>query len=167
MSRPSLLVAGLSLLVACAPQQPPAVLLQGSRSEISALAGEWTGSYSSVDSRRDGSILFSIRAGADTAHGDVMMISERTGQRLIAEDAGTRAHLSHAPSAEYLRITFVHVLDGVVEGALEPYVAPDCHCVVTTVFRGTVRDREIAGEYVSRGDAGLRQVGTWQVRRSR
>ena len=167
MSRRALCVAALPLLLACAPPPPSPVALQGSRSEISALAGEWTGTFASADSRRVGNILFTIRPGADTAYGDVVMMSERTGQQVVAEDAGTRQHLGHAPSAEYLRITFVHVSDGVVEGALEPYVAPDCHCVVNTVFRGTVRGAAIEGEYVTRGDARLRQVGTWRVQRRR
>lgn len=152
------------VLWACAATPAP-VLLQGSRAEIASLAGDWEGSYGSVESRRDGSITFRVRAGSDTAFGDVMMIPDASGLRIMAEDAQTRAHAAHVSAPDFLRITFVHVSDGVVEGALEPYIAPDCKCVVRTVFRGTIRGDRIAGEYVTRGDAGLRQTGTWSVRR--
>lgn len=162
--RTTLAAALLPLLWGCAAQPTP-VLLQGSRSEIAALAGDWEGTYGSADSHRDGSITFHVRAGSDTALGDVMMIPDASGVRFMAEDAQTRAHAAHARSPEFLHITFVHVSDGVVEGALEPYVAPDCKCVVNTVFRGTVRGNEITGEYVTRGEAGLRQMGTWRVKR--
>lgn len=152
------------ILWSCAANPAP-VIMQGSRTEIASLAGDWDGSYGSVESRRDGSITFKVRAGSDTAFGDVMMIPDASGVRIMAEDAQTRAHEAHASAPEFLRITFVHVSDGVVEGALEPYVAPDCRCVVRTVFRGTIRGDGIAGEYVTRGDGGLRQTGTWSVRR--
>lgn len=59
----------------------------------------------------------------------------------------------------------MHVSDGVVEGALEPYVAPDCRCVVTTRFHGTVLGAGIVGDYVTEAGQGLRQRGTWRVRR--
>lgn len=157
-----LLIAGAT--AGCAANPTP-VVLQGSRSEITALAGAWTGSYGSADSHRDGSITFVVRAGSDTAFGDVIMIPDASGQRIVAEDAQSRAHLAHARSPEFLRITFVHVSDGVVEGAIEPYVAPDCRCVVRTIFHGRVAGDEIAGEYVTDGGQGLRQRGTWTVRR--
>ena len=52
-----------------------------------------------------------------------------------------------------------------MEGSLEPYVAPDCNCVVTTVFRGTVAGNQIQGDFVTRGESGLRQEGRWSVTR--
>lgn len=150
----------------CATVRSP-VLLQGTRSDIAALAGTWEGTYGSTESRRDGAITFVIRAGSDTAFGDVIMIPDASGVRIMAEDAQTRAHLAHAMAPEYLRITFVRVSDGAVEGAIEPYVAPDCHCLVRTVFRGAIDGNVVSGTYLTRGDAGLRQTGVWRMHRQR
>jgi hypothetical protein len=71
----------------------------------------------------------------------------------------------HVSQPEFLEITFVRVTGGLVEGALEPYVAPDCHCAVSTVFHGTRNGNVISGDYVTRGEMGLRQTGTWHVER--
>ena len=164
-ARSAFAAAALAPLLWSCASNPAPVILQGSRAEIATLTGDWEGSYGSVESRRDGSITFRVRAGSDTAFGDVMMIPDASGIRIMAEDAQTRAHAAHASAPEFLRITFVHVSDGVVEGSLEPYIAPDCKCTVRTVFRGTIRGDAIAGEYVTRGEGGLRQNGTWTVRR--
>ncbi|MFN2566944.1 MAG: hypothetical protein ABR499_18250 [Gemmatimonadaceae bacterium] len=87
-----------------------------------------------------------------------------TGQRPIAaHDPGE--HLAHARSAEVLRVAFVRVAAGQVSGMLEPYVAPDCQCQVTTSFTGTVQGDVIEGTFVTRGAAGLEQSGRWRVSR--
>ncbi len=153
---------------ACRYQQAP-VQLQGAPAEIATMAGEWRGEFSSVESGRSGSIMFTVRAAGDSAFGDVLMtLAMQGGQPLIAADANTAQHLMHATSAELLRITFVHVARGEVEGRLEPYVAPDCKCVVTTTFRGTVlaNGEVINGTYVTSGAQGLHQEGRWTVRRT-
>lgn len=154
----------VGLLTAC-HYQPTPVPLHGSRSEVAALAGTWEGDYSSADSRRGGSITFAIRAGADTAFGDVAMVATGGGP-LVAADASMRSHAQHVRSVELLRVTFVEISDGLVEGELEPYMAPDCSCVVTTVFRGAVTGDRIEGTYVTRGPLGLRQEGRWSMRRT-
>jgi len=155
--------AMIGVLAAC-HYQPTPVPLRGSRSDVAGLAGTWEGDYSSVDSRRGGSITFTIRPGTDTAFGDVAMITAM-GDPLLAADASTRAHAQHVRAPELLRVTFVQVSDGELEGELEPYVAPDCRCVVTTVFRGAVTGDRIEGTYVTRGADGLRQEGRWSMRR--
>jgi hypothetical protein len=164
LPRARVVVVLAGLLAACR-YQPTPVPLHGSVSDVAALAGAWEGDYSSADSRRGGSITFSIRPGVDTAFGDVAMVST-TGRPLIAADASTRSHAQHVRAVELLRVTFVEVSDGLVEGELEPYVAPDCSCVVTTVFRGAVTGDRIEGTYVTRGAQGLRQEGRWSMRRT-
>jgi hypothetical protein len=91
-----------------------------------------------------------------------------TGQGpLLPADAASGIHQTHARAADVLQITFVRVGTGTVEGMLEPYVAPDCKCVVTTVFRGTIKGNAIDGEFTTRGPQGLEQRGTWRVERER
>jgi hypothetical protein len=157
-------LAMLGTLPACR-YQPSPLLLQGTPPEIAALAGEWNGEYSGVQSGRDGSITLRITAGRDTALGDVVMVGN-SGQQLVAAH-GPREHLAHARSADVLRITFVRVAEGRVSGALEPYTAPDCQCVVTTTFAGAVRGDVVDGTFVTRGAGGLEQTGRWRVTRRR
>jgi hypothetical protein len=151
-------------VVACR-YQPPPVLLHGTPPEIAALAGDWSGEYSGAQSGRTGSISLRITAGRDTALGDVTMVGS-TGQNLVAaHDA--RSHLAHARSADVLRVTFVRVAEGRVSGALEPYTAPDCQCVVTTTFSGAIDGDAIEGTFVTRAATGLEQTGRWRVTRRR
>lgn len=165
MRTPNLVLAATlaSALVSCR-YQPTPVPLQGAPGDIAALAGHWDGEYSSGESHRAGAISFTIRPGSDTAFGDVSMIPEM-GQAFIAADAASQAHLSHASAPEVLRVTFVRISGGVLEGALEPYIAPDCRCVVTTVFRGAIQGNVIQGRFETRGEQGLRQEGRWRMQR--
>lgn len=84
---------------------------------------------------------------------------------LIAADAATRVHQLHARAPELLRVSFVRVLGGTVEGVLEPYILPECNCPATTVFQGLVRGDSIVGDYVTRAEFGIRVNGTWRARR--
>jgi len=157
------IIAASVLLLACR-YHPTPVQLQGATSDIAAIAGTWAGEYSGTQSQRSGSISFTVKAGTDSAFGDILMMPAG-GQQFIAVDANTAAHALHSPQPELLQITFVRVSGGYVEGALEPYVAPDCHCAVTTVFHGALNGNVISGDFVTRGELGLRQVGTWRVER--
>lgn len=153
-------------MLGCGRYQPTPVPVQGVQADIAALAGDWEGSYSSLDSRRDGTITFTITAGADSAFGDVLMVPHAGGQ-VLASDASSPQHLAHARSPELLRVTFVRIAGGRVQGALEPYVAPDCQCVVTTMFQGAATSDRIEGTYITTGRDGLRQEGRWSMRRAR
>ena len=154
---------GSTALAGCR-YHPTPVQLQGAPSDIAAIAGTWAGEYSGTQSQRTGSISFTVKAGSDSAFGDILMMPAG-GQQLIAVDANTTAHALHAAQPELLQITFVRVSGGYVEGALEPYIASDCRCAVTTVFHGSLNGNVISGDFVTRGELGLRQVGTWRVER--
>jgi hypothetical protein len=159
-------IAAVALTLVACRYQPTPVTLQGGDSELAAMAGDWVGEYSSAQSGRSGSITFSVQAGKDTAYGDVMM-APQVNQMLRAADHGTAEHARHVSSPNLLRVTFVRVRAGSVEGSLEPYVAPDCNCTVSTVFRGTLQGSQIAGDYTTRGAGGLTQTGQWKVQRKR
>jgi hypothetical protein len=158
----TLLTAG-ALLAACR-YTPTHVPLVGAPADIAKMAGTWEGDYSSDASGRAGVIVFEITAGVDTAHGEVLM-TPQYGPPLRAADAGTRMHAEHVRSAELLTVRFVRIDGGLIRGELEPYIAPDCMCPVTTVFRGTMAGDRIEGTYVTRGPQGLMQEGRWAVKR--
>ena len=157
----SLFLSG-ALIAACAYAGTP-VPLRGSATDISRLAGRWDGEFWSDESGRRGTLLFTIRAGTDTALGDVVLNSGMT-EPVIAADARDPQHLRHSRAPEVLRVTFVAVRGEMLRGEIEPYVAPDCKCVVVTEFLGTIAGDTVLGSYDTRGP-GVRQVGRWSMRR--
>jgi hypothetical protein len=155
--------AALLILSGCA-YNPSPVLLEGSASAIAAMGGTWEGTYVGRQSQRSGTIYLTVRQGKDTAFGDVLMES-RMDQPIVAWDVASGEHARHARAPQVLLIEFVAIQEDIVEGVMEPYVAPDCQCTVNTVFRGVRLGEEIEGEFVTRGPYGLYQTGTWKVRR--
>jgi hypothetical protein len=151
--------------MACGRYHPAPVVLQGEAGDIQALAGSWTGDYSSNESGRSGSISFTVRASGDSAFGDVVMVSS-AGEAIVPADIASGMHQMHAPSAAVLEIRFVNASGGEVQGALEPYVAPDCQCVVRTVFHGVVKGDRVDGIYTTIAPNGMKQEGKWSVRRT-
>lgn len=156
------LLAGAAL-AACTYAGTP-VPLRGSAADVATLAGRWDGEFSSDESGRGGTLLFTIRQGTDTAFGDVVMHSGITDP-VVAADARDPQHLRHSRAPEVLRVTFVAVQHDMVRGQIEPYIAPDCKCVVVTEFLGTIAGDSVVGRYDTRG-AGVRQEGRWSIRRS-
>lgn len=140
--------------------------VSGSRPEVSRLVGEWQGDYSSVESGRRGLIAFRLRAGADTAEGDVMMQS-----RLESEPSAPNATAIPwdvvRTTQQPLSIRFVFVSNTEVSGVLDPYRDPDCGCTLTTTFRGTINGDVIEGTFHSEGSGmgHLPQNGQWRVKR--
>ena len=159
------LLASAALTLAACRYTPTPVVLQATPADIQSLAGDWDGTYQGRESERTGTITFTIHAGSDTAHGDVLMEAPMR-QQFIAADVASGEHRLHSRAPEVLRITWVGLHGGFVEGALEAYIAPDCQCTVKTVFQGSVvaDGNEIRGEFVTTGTS-LRQQGTWVVRR--
>ena len=153
-----------TLLLACAANPDP-VPLQGARSELDALAGQWSGEYTGGSSG-GGSIALTITAGADTAHGDVLMTPTASGRPVTAAE-DPNEHVRHARSSEVLRIAFVRIGGGEVQGRLEPFTSPDCNCRVSAVFRGRVdveADR-ISGTFRTTDPNGYARDGEWSVRK--
>ena len=156
----------LLAMTACT-YRPTPVVLHASPGDVISLAGTWEGTYQGRESERNGTITFTIEAGRDTAFGDVLMEAGPL-QQFIAADARTGEHRLHARAPEVLRITWVGLHRGYVEGALEPYIAPDCQCTVKTVFSGYLDDDGdlIKGDFATTGPS-VRQTGTWTVIRKR
>jgi hypothetical protein len=144
--------------------RPEPIPIQGEQSELARLAGTWVGEYSGTISGRTGSITFTLKAGTDSAFGDVLMMPAGSLNSLIPADTPID-HRSHARSPQVLRVSFVSVAKGRVFGSLEPYIAPDCECTVRTTFDGAIDADAIEGIFVTRAPGGFEQTGRWRVLR--
>jgi hypothetical protein len=157
------LTAFTLLFAACATNQP-SVPLVGRSADVAALAGEWTGEYSSVESGRSGSISFTLRAAADSAFGDVVMIPVGWG-RPLAPWRGETPTPAQRPTTEVLTINFVRVEQGRVNGTLAPYADPQTGARLLTTFTGQLSGNTISGTYTTRLPSGAAQTGRWSVQR--
>lgn len=152
----ALLLAGL---VACGVVQDP-VPIAG---ETGELAGEWEGQYWGTQSGRTGSIFFRLDPGADTARGDVVMYPIGTNVVNAPWDPAAPPEATR-PRAEVLPITFVWARGGEVWGRLNPYRDPDCGCLLTTTFRGTLVGDTLRGTFSSwHEEMARRTEGEWRV----
>jgi hypothetical protein len=113
-------------------------------------------------SGRTGSITFTLKAGTDSAFGDVLMMPAGGLNPLRPAD-NPIDHRAHTSSPQALRVSFVSVANGRVSGALEPYIAPDCECTVRTTFEGAIGADAIEGTFVTRPPVGPEQTGRWRV----
>lgn len=159
-------IAAVVVLGACAGAATP-VPIAGTATDLQALAGEWSGEYWSAETGRSGSIVFRLRAGTDSASGDVIMSPAR-GPRGAPQEPNA-APAGQAPAApQVLAISFVRVEGGRVSGRLGRYQDPVCGCDLFTVFEGALKGDTLEGTYTSR-HAGTQQVqsGQWLVRRQR
>ena len=153
----------VALVVGCstAPQMP--VRLQGDPTSIAHLAGNWAGEYWGAAGSRGGSLSFSLRSGTDSLYGDVTMIDPR-GQTIRSADP-MDVHAQHVRSPQQLRIDFVAVSNDSLRGVLEPYIAPDCECTVSTTFSGEVKDGRITGTFQTRSAGRVLAEGAWEMKR--
>jgi hypothetical protein len=162
--RRAFLLLGASLL-ACngAPSQPVPVV--GSPTDVAAMAGEWAGFYQSDDGGRGGSIDFHLKAGSDTARGDILMVPREWGQPLEAYDRPA-TDPANAPSPRTLTIRFVGIRGDSVSGRLDPYRDPSCGCRVLSTFAGHLKGNSLKGRYESLHEESGRVItGKWEAKR--
>jgi hypothetical protein len=164
------LAAALAAVVGswgCA-SRPAAVPVLGDPSDLRALAGEWEGEYSSQETGRSGSIVFTLRAGRDSAAGDVVMTPATPPTPAVRSEGNVALPSGASAAAQVLTITFVRAAGDSVSGALAPYTSPDCACSLTTTFVGRVRGDAIEGTFTTRGEGVPGpQPGRWKVTRKR
>ena len=153
----------VALVVGCSSTPQVPVRLQGDPTSISRLAGNWSGEYWGAAGGRGGSLSFSLRSGTDSLYGDVTMIDPR-GQTIRSADP-MDVHAQHVRSPQQLRIDFVAVRADSVRGMLEPYIAPDCECSVSTTFFGRVAGDRIAGTFQTRAAGRVQAEGSWEMKR--
>jgi hypothetical protein len=148
------------LLAACAAPPGTPVPVRG---DAEMLAGHWSGEYTSNETGRSGSILFTLKVGSDTATGDVLMIPNWPGPYSISQYIPPEDYVS--PTPEPLRIQLVRVFGHQVAGQLTPYKDPDCGCVVTTIFSGRLEGNKLEGVFHSYHPDGRTTTGEWRVQR--
>lgn len=145
--------------IGCASTGPRHIPVMGAPGDVSQLAGEWDGDYSSMMSQRYGTIYFSLRAASDTAVGQIMMIPR-------ANPNPTTGAPSTAGPSQSLTIRFVHTIGDSVTGVLDPYTDPSCACTVQTTFNGRAHGEDISGTYRTQRPGGGQAVeGQWSVHR--
>jgi hypothetical protein len=137
----------------------------GAPEDVAALAGEWDGSYEADDGSRSGSIDFHLRAGRDTAMGDVLMVPTDWGKPLEAYERPAGAVADGTPPRS-LTIRFVRVQGDEVSGRLDPYRDPVCGCRLLTTFRGRLTGNTLRGRYETyHQESGRTVTGRWQAER--
>lgn len=157
--------AALLTLLGChsAPSLP--VPVSGQPEAIQALVGSWEGTYESDNGIGSGSIEFVLRAGTDTAYGDVLM-RPRGYEQAVTPEERPSGQLPQVSSTRLLTIRFVQVSGGEVSGELDRYRDPFCGCLLRTVFQGRVVGDTLRGRYRSYHEQGEPPTGgTWQVAR--
>jgi len=165
LNRCSALWSILVLLVACAPNPVPVI---GAATDVAALTGEWVGTYTSGESGREGNIVFKLEAGADTAHGDVMMIPLDPDEPYRPVIDEFNPAMARELRGYLLRISWVGIENNRIEGTLSPYRDPECGCELETVFTGILRGDEIEGTYQSLHlGSGVVQTGFWSATRKK
>lgn len=155
------LVAGASCHV---PPRTGPVPVEGTRGDLSALAGTWTGRYWSEISGRRGTVRFRLRTGADTAYGEVEMTFS-PALHVYGDDERADPGLRREPCTA-IDIAVVRIEQRKIRGILAPYWDPDCDCRARTIFEGELVDDHIAGIFTSRRDAdSIPVTGSWFANR--
>lgn len=165
-SRSMVFLAAIAALVVSCAYNPPAAPIGGDPESIGFLAGEWSGTYDSEDIGRSGDIYFRLRAGADTAQGEVLMASRpaRYPDPVSMEEPGPE----DAPrSPPVITIRFVRTGGPWVYGELDEYPDPQTGIMLSTTFTGRIEGDRIEGQFRT-GPAGSAVTGTgsWSVRRT-
>jgi len=137
------------------------------RGDVAQLEGQWIGEYFSVESGRQGSIVFTLRANHDTAFGDVIMIPAEMVARPFEMGAdSTSRPPRHQP--EMLAIHFVEITGNQLIGDLKAYRDPACGCELATTFIGKLSGNRIEGTFLSyHVQDQMTLTGTWSATRTR
>ena len=140
------------------------VPVEGSRAALDSLSGDWEGTYRASGASRHGIIRFSLRPGADTAHGEVEITFAPT-LRLYGDPPDEA--LPRAPCL-VLDIALIRMDAGTVRGTVAPYWDPDCGCQTSAVFEGRLSGADkVEGTFTSRraSDGPVVLSGRWVAER--
>lgn len=150
----------LLIATACNYQGTPVPVVGNTR----LLEGEWDGTYSSEQTGRTGSILFHLKAGTDSAYGDVIMIPRSPELARPPNQPESTNLFQKRPRV--LKISFVQCEGGEVTGRLDPYEDPDTGERLYTTFEGRLKGKRFQGNFVTFYSAsGHRVTGEWRVER--
>lgn len=134
------------------------------RGDLQLLAGEWEGTYSSWQTGRTGGITFQLKAGTDSAYGDVVMVPRNPELGRPPNQPEAAALYQKRPRA--IQISFIACEAGSVTGQLEPYEDPDTGERLYTTFEGRLQGKRFLGSFVTFYSAsGYRVTGEWRAER--
>lgn len=155
-------LAALLIVWNCGCGRVPPIVLDGPPADVERLVGVWEGRYTGARHQRSGTITFTLIAGEDHAHGDVLMIPEGSERAYSRYPERGREPLEQI--SQLLTIRFVRTSGAAVSGMLEPYWDPDADCTAYTAFRGYVGKDVMQGTFTSRCANGLDPaMGRWKV----
>lgn len=150
-------------LVSCGPRQAPETPIYASPADLTLLAGDWKGEYSSREGRR-GYVGFRLEPGENRARGEVVIYPEVVASR--DGDGTYEERTSRLPDPTYVPVEFVWTERGHVQGRLEPYRDPELGITLDTGFRGRWRGELIEGDFESRDGGRVVRTGWWRVVRT-
>jgi hypothetical protein len=160
-----LAIAAVALpLTGCGSQ--PGIRVVANPSDLALLSGRWDGEFTGDESKRSGSITFSLTSGKDTAYGDVIMTPRGSAEPLLPAEPPERT-IELRSHEEVLAIRFVRIEGGDISGDLTPYRDPATDNIITTTFRGRLSGDSMEGTYIATVlQSGERRTGHWKVTRS-
>ena len=136
--------------------------MTGTVADLSALAGEWNGTYEARESARRGTMWLKLAGGANQANGEARMIPR--GQ---SDSYGPDNPAKSPPRqpTQFLSISFIRVSSHDIDGRLDQYWDPNCQCFANTVFRGRLYGDELKGTFETRLANGAVASGRWRATR--
>ncbi len=159
------MVLGALLVSGCGGAAPPSVAVTGSPVDRAALAGVWDGEYSSAATGRSGIIVFEFNSEGDELAGEVIMVPQDRMPRSFLLGPDVEVLEQYSSFSEILQIERVHVEGGKLTGRLLPYEDPNCQCVVSTDFEGTIDGDTITGTFTVKAASGSVRRGRWRISR--
>jgi len=160
-----MLFAG-TLVISCGPRQAPETPVYASPIDLTLLAGEWKGEYSSREGRR-GYIGFQLEPGNNTARGEVVIYPEVETRRGIGGGDLYQERVSQRlPDPLAVAVDFLWTERGQVQGMLESYRDPELDIALNSTFRGAWRGDLIEGDFESKDGDRIVRTGWWRVVRT-
>ena len=156
---------GVLLVSGCGGSAPPSVAVTGSAVDRAALAGVWDGEYSSAATGLSGTIAFEFNSEGDELAGDVIMVPQDRMPRSFLLGPDVEVLEQYSSFSEILQIERIHIEGGKLTGHLLPYEDPQCQCVVSTDFEGTIDGQTMTGTFTVRAASGSVQRGRWRISR--
>ncbi|MFW6085147.1 MAG: hypothetical protein ACODAA_08035 [Gemmatimonadota bacterium] len=156
-------VLAIGVGLSCGTRPQPDVPVYASPVDLTQLAGEWRGEYSSRDGRA-GQVVFDLEPGTSTARGEVYMYPEMTDWRgrLTGDEYGEPMRPTSA-APEPIPVEFVWTEGGFIQGKLAPYRDPVLDRTLQTGFRGDWRGELIEGRFASRDGGRVVREGWWRA----
>jgi hypothetical protein len=143
----SSLLLAVTLATGCASSLTT-IPVKGKDTEVFRMRGEWLGEYTNDAAGRTGALRFNLRAGRQTADGEITM-------KLASGESRT------------LKVAYLKVDGDQLHGKVDQYMDPDCKCTVEAEFSGTVEGDSVDGTFtVKLVASGQELPGSWHAERN-